>query len=358
MEIPLDRTFEGGTYQVAKRCTVITSIRTDDSEIVGRVYNGDPRVGMSDVVGVINSVLEPMLVGQDPLLRQKLWTDMSHKLVSFKEHDIAMQALAGVDCALWDVIGKLAGMSVAELLGACRRKVPLIAIGGYYEAGKSNKMLGEEMQELQRLGVTGCKLKIGQLSPQEDAERFRAAREGAGPEFVLAADANRAWTVEQAVEFAHAVEDLNMAWFEEPCHWFDDVNSMRRVREKITQPVCAGQSEISSQGVRHLIENRAIDILNFDVSESGGVSQWRMANTLAELHGLAVGHHEESQIATHLLCSTRRPTYVECFAPDRDPVFWRLPKSGPRLVDGFLELPDGSGFGLELDEDIIEEYRV
>src|SRR5438034_570604 len=98
--------------------------------------------------------------------------------------------------------------------------------------------------------MAGCKFKVGGLTPEQDAERVATARDAAGPDFILAVDANRGWSVEEAVRFARLVEHLDIRWFEEPCHWYDDVAMMARVRRATRIPITAGQSEITSRGVR------------------------------------------------------------------------------------------------------------
>src|SRR5262249_35781759 len=197
------------------------------------------------------------------------------------------------------------------------------------------------------------------LSPQADAERVAAARKAAGPDFILAVDANRGWTAEEAIEFATLVEPLTIRWFEEPCHWYDDAAQMARVRAKTRIPVTAGQSEISSHSVRRLLDAGAVDIVNYDVSEGGGVTDWRRAAALCAAAGVQVAHHEESQIAQHLISAIPHGTYVECFAdPGRDPVWQHMWLNRPPIVDGMMAVSAGPGFGLELDARMIAEYRV
>src|SRR5256886_5628523 len=128
--------------------------------------------------------------------------------------------------------------------------------------------------------MAGCKFKVGGLTPEQDAERVATARDAAGPDFILAVDANRGWSVEEAVRFARLVEHLDIRWFEEPCHWYDDVAMMARVRRATRIPITAGQSEITSRGVRRLIGRRAAGLVNFDPSEGGSVTEWRRAAPL------------------------------------------------------------------------------
>ena len=137
-----------------------------------------------------------------------------------------LEAIACVDCALWDLAGKAAQKPVRDLLGGYWERLPIISIGGYYVEGKTYADIGREMEAYRAVGMVGCKFKVGGLLPEEDARRVEAARKAAGDDFVLAVDANRGWNVEQAVEFARLIEPFNIRWFEEPCHWYDDAALM------------------------------------------------------------------------------------------------------------------------------------
>jgi len=215
------------------------------------------------------------------------------------------------------------------------------------------------MEAYRRAGMAGCKFKVGGLSPEQDAARVAAARDAAGADFWLAVDANRGWTGEEAIAFARLIEPLEIRWFEEPCHWYDDAALMARVRAKTSIPITAGQSEITSHGVRRLIDAGAVDIINYDASEGGGVTDWRRAAALAASAGLAMAHHEESQIAQQLIAAVPHGTCVECFAdPERDPVWQSMWLNRPAIKNGMTQVPTGPGFGLELDAKMIEKYRV
>jgi D-arabinonate dehydratase len=243
--------------------------------------------------------------------------------------------------------------------GRLRERLPIISIGGYYREGKTLADIGREMELYREAGMAGCKFKVGGLAPEADAERVRAARAAAGPGFVLAVDANRGWSVEDAVRFAHLVEPLDIAWFEEPCHWHDDARMMAEVRRATRIPITAGQSEITSHAVRRLLDAGAVDLVNFDASEGGGVTEWRRAAALCARAGVKMAHHEEPQIAGQLLAAVPHGTYVECFAdPERDPAWQALWANRPAVRDGTFPIPDGPGFGLVLDEALIQRYRV
>jgi D-arabinonate dehydratase len=288
-----------------------------------------------------------------------MWEKMFALSHTYRDRKTLMEAIACVDCAVWDLVGKATGRSVRDLIGGFAEKVAIISIGGYYMEGKTLADIGREMEAYRRAGMAGCKFKVGGLLPQEDAERVTAARKAAGPDFMLAVDANRGWTANDAITFARLVEPLDIRWFEEPCHWYDDAAQMARVRAKTSIPINAGQCEITSHGVRRLIDAGAVDIVNYDASEGGGVTDWRRAAALCAVAGVAVSHHEESQIAQHLIAAIPHGTCIECFAdPERDPVWQRMWVNRPAIVDGMMTVSTAPGFGLELDAAMIAKYRV
>lgn len=358
IDIPLSRNFGGATYKVLKRSTVITRLRTDDG-LVSEVYNGDNRAGAREIARLIRDELGPLVAGDDVFAIERIWAKLFALSTESRDRKLLMEAIACVDCAVWDVVGKATGRSVRELLGGFADRVPLITIGGYYAEGKTLADIGREIEAYRRAGMAGCKFKVGGLSPQADAERVATARKAAGPDFMLAVDANRGWTADEAIAFARLIEPLDIRWFEEPCHWYDDAAQMARVRAATRIPVNAGQSEITSHGVRRLIEAGAVDMINYDASEGGGVTDWRRAAALCAAAGLTMSHHEESQIAQHLIAAVPHGAFIECFAdPERDPVWHRMWTNRPAIKDGMMAVSPGPGFGLTLDAGMIAKYAV
>jgi len=358
VEIPLKKDFGGSTYTVLKRCTVITRLQADDG-LVSEVYNGDNRSHGREIVRLIREALAPRVTGMDILEVERTWQAMFDLTHTSADRKTLLEAVACVDCALWDVVGKSKGKSVSALLGGSRAHLPIISIGGYYRDGKTLADIGREMEQYRAAGMAGCKFKVGGLSPEDDFRRVEAARRAAGPDFKLVVDANRGWNAQEAIRFARLVEPLDIGWFEEPCHWYDDVALMARVRQAIRIPVTAGQCEITSHGVRRLVDAGAVDYVNFDASEGGGVTDWRRAAEICRSAGVQMAHHEESQISLQLLAGVPHGTYVECFAdPDRDPVWQAMWANRPAVKDGMMDVPKAPGFGIELDWKMVERYRV
>jgi len=355
IRVPLGRVYRGSYYEMTHRSTVITRVVTG-SGIVGEAYAGDEDASLHAIQRIIDREIAPRLLGEDAARVERCWQIARPATFDIlRDRRLGLVASACVDTAIWDAIGKALGEPLWRLWGGYRRSLPMISIGGYYGSETS---IEEEISELRERGLAGMKFKVGGLTPAEDAHRVRAARRAAGEDFVLAVDANQAWTPREAIEFARLVEPENIAWFEEPCRWHNDRRAMRDVRYRAPLRVCAGQSEFSAGGCRDLMVEGAIDVCNFDASWSGGPTEWRRVAAMATTFDVEMGHHEEPQVAAHLLASIPHGTYVECFEPDRDPIWWNLIANRPALSRGHIELSDAPGLGWELDEDYIRRHRV
>ena len=356
----LPRVFEGGTYRITHRATIITEILTEDG-LVGCMYSGDTRGDdQGKVRAVIERELKPALIGESIFTPERLWARMfRHAAAEPGRRNVLMEAISAIDIAIWDTIGKAVGLPIYQLWGGYRDAVPIIAIAGYYEEEKGLSALSDEMAWLREQGMAGVKMKVGRYSVGEDIERLAACRAGGGSDFQIAADANRAWDVRDALRFAEASRAYDLLWLEEPIQWNNEIAGMCRVREATGVPVTAGQSARSAMQVRDLISGRAIDYCNLDASYAGGPTEWRRAAAYAALHDVQMAHHEEPQVAMHLLASVPNGGYVECFpSPDRDPLWASLMTARPRIQDGLIHLPTSPGFGLAFDPEVIDKYTV
>jgi len=354
---PLAREFRGSYYRMTHRATLVVRITTEQG-LVGEAYVGDEDVNAQEIDSVLRHEIAPRVIGLDAMATEKCW--QAAYPVTFdilRDRRIGLVALAAMDTAIWDLVGKAVNQPLWRLWGGARESVPMTAIGGYY--GEPLGPIEEEVIYYRDvLGLAGMKFKVGGLSPEEDAERVQRARAAAGDDFVLCIDANQGYSVPQAVDLAKRLAETNIRWFEEPVLWHNDRRALRDVRYLGGIPVCAGQSEVTPSGCRDLMEAGAIDICNFDASWSGGPTAWRRTAAIATAYDVQMGHHEEPQVSTHLLASVPHGTYAECFHPDRDPFWWKLILNRPELVNGYLPLPSGPGLGWELDWEYIEAHRL
>jgi len=356
LRAPLGRRFSGSAYSMDNRCTILVRLTTADG-VVTETYSGDTDEEQSLIVGIIHDELAPAILGRSARDPEGRWRDMEPSTNNIlRDRGLALQAIAALDTAIWDALGRALEVPLYRLWGAVTDAVPISIIGGYYhlDAADTARTVGRYVEQ----GFGGMKFKVGGRTPAVDAERFRVAREAAGPAFVLMADANQGYTLAQAVEFARRVEDLGLRWFEEPCRWTNDRRWMRDVRSMTGIPVCAGQSETTLAGLRDLVVHGAIDVSNFDASWAGGPTIWRKAAGLCAAFGVQLGHHEEPQVSSHLLASVPDHTFAECFDEERDPFFWRLTDMSTRVSGGTYRLPDGPGFGIDFDWDYVRAHTV
>jgi L-alanine-DL-glutamate epimerase-like enolase superfamily enzyme len=354
IRFPLAQTYRGSAYKMTHRSTIVTRIRTEEG-ILGEAYCGDEDAGLAEIDAIVRLEIAPRLIGEDAFRVERCWELARPATYDIlRDRRLGLVAAACVDAAIWDAIGKALGQPLHRLWGGYRESLPVITIGGYY--GK--QPIADEVAELRDQGLAGMKFKVGGLTPEEDAARFRMARQAAGPDFVLCADANQGWSPAEAVRFARLVEDSDLYWFEEPCIWSNDRRAMRDVRYAAGVRICAGQSEFSAGGCRDLMAEGAIDFCNFDSSWSGGATEWRRVAAAALSYDVAMAHHEEPHIAAHLLGAIPHGTFLEIFSAERDPIWWNLVANRPPIVDGRMALPTGPGLGWELDEDFIDTYRV
>ncbi len=362
---PLPFTYQGSYYRMRNRCTIITRVRTSDG-IVGEAYNADEDEPLqSEILAILREELIPRVIGLDAFATERVWEAMLPATFDqLRPRWYAMQAIACIDTAVWDAVGKALGQPLWRLWGGYRDRVPMIGIGGYYipddEASKGQEIEREIDFFRGEHGMVGMKFKVGARSPREDAARLRRARDHAGDDFLFVVDANQGYTVPEALDFLTAVraEGIELRWFEEPTRWHADFRGLRDVRYRGNVNVAAGQSEISRVGMREMMAAGAIDVCNYDASWGGGPTEWRRIAALASSFDVQLGHHEEAQVAAHLLASQPHGTYVEAFSPARDPIFWQMLENRPALIDGNFPLSDRPGLGWVLDEGFIERYRV
>jgi len=356
--MPLPKTFRGSFYFMTHRCTIITRIYTACG-IVGECYNGDDYETQAAVLKILREEIAPRVVGLSAASPEICWkAALTPTFNILRDRKLALSAQACIDSAVWDALGKAAGQPLYRLWGGAKERLRVIAIAGYYEEGKALSDFADEMVQLQSMGLGGCKFKVGGLSPAADVERVKAARGAVGPEFKICVDANQGWELRDAIEFARGVAGLDIMWFEEPCRWYDDRKAMADVRRIGKIPVTAGQSEVSRAGCRDLMLEGAIDFCNFDASWGGGPTEWRRVAALASAFGVTMAHHEEPQVSAHLLASIPHSACLEVFHPDRDPLFYLLVANRNPFENGFYKVPEGPGWGLQLDESVIKKTRA
>lgn len=340
---------------------ILVRLRTNDGiegfGLATSYTNAEP------ILNVFRSGIGERIVGANPLAPERLYEDLfsltSQRLAHEKGwgREALVRISAAVDVACWDIMGKAAGLPLYQLLGGYRDRVPYYVTCAYYRDGKDLVELRDEMEKLKAQGHTGFKAKVGGMSLAEDMERLEVVRDVIGPDKDLMVDVNRAWDLDTATEAARLLVPLRPRWLEEPVRWADDRRELKLLSQRTQIPLSAGESELTSYGCRSLLEEQAIQILQFDVTMFGGFTEGRKMAALCELNHVQVTPHHDCFIHAQLVASTPAGCFVEAFTdPERDPLQAELFENPPKIADGWLTLNDAPGLGLTLSEDAVKKY--
>jgi L-alanine-DL-glutamate epimerase-like enolase superfamily enzyme len=315
------------------------------------------------ILDVFRSGIGERIIGANPLAPEKLYQDLfsltSQRLAHEKgwAREALIRISAAVDVACWDIIGKIAGLPLYQLFGGYRDQVPCYVTCAYYRDGKDLVELRDEMEALKSQGHLGFKAKVGGMTLKEDMQRLEVIRDVIGDDKDLMVDVNRAWDIETATEAVGLLEAINPRWLEEPMRWADDRRQLKLLSQRTRIPLSAGESELTSYACRSLLEEQAIQILQFDVTMFGGFTEGRKMAALCELNHVQVTPHHDCFIHAQLVASTPAGCFVEAFTdPERDPLQAELFENPPLIKDGWLALNDAPGLGLTLSEDAIAKY--
>ncbi|HEX8213459.1 MAG TPA: mandelate racemase/muconate lactonizing enzyme family protein [Longimicrobium sp.] len=376
----MDVAMADAIHYMPSRPTLLVQVHTD-AGIVGlgeaAAYGGFLESTESLIIGE----LKRTVLGQDPFRIERLWQMMASRAHQRGRRGMLMQAISGVDIALWDIVGQATGTPLYRLLGGYRDHLPVYASAGFYAADKDAAALAEEVGGYAERGFGCIKIKVGRqpdalLNPlpdmnapdyatvsfEEDVERVRAARAAMGPKVKLAIDANNAWTPSLALRFMEAVKDQDIYWLEEPVGT-EDIEGSALVAHRVTTPVAGYETESSLPGFRELISRRAVDIVQPDVIWSGGITETRKIAALAHAYGLPViPHNFSSAVAAianmHFIASIPNGSWLEL---DQNPNPLRTELFQEPLTvrpDGTIALPERPGLGVVLNPETVERYRV
>jgi len=348
-------------FIVPKANEILVRLQTDEGvEGIGLATSYTP---IEAAIHAFRSGLGELIIGADPLapeqLYQKLFALTSQRLAHEKgwSREALVRISAAVDIAAWDIMGKVAGLPLYRLFGGYRSEVPCYVTCAYYRDGKDLAELRDEMQMLKAQGHTAFKAKAGGVPLAEDMERLAVVREVIGNDKDLMIDVNRGWDLATAIEGARLLEPLRPRWLEEPVRWADDRRELKLLAQRTRIPLSAGESELTSYGCRALLEEQAIEILQFDCTMMGGFTEGRKLAALCELNHVQVAPHHDCFIHAHIVASSPAGCIVESFTdPERDPLQAELFEDPPRIANGRLTLKEAPGLGLTLSEAALAKF--
>mgnify|MGYP001170566540 FL=1 len=348
-------------FKVPSANELLVRMKTDDG--VEGFGLATSYTDITPLVNVVKGGLSDEILGMDALSPERLYEKLFGLTFSRKAaknswgREALIRITSAVDIACWDIVGKTANLPLYRLFGGYRNKVPCYVTCAYYRDGKDNAELRDEIQMLVEQGHKGFKGKVGGLSLNEDIARMEIVREMIGPDNDLMIDVNRAWDIKTAIEGARLLKPLKPVWLEEPVRWTDDRRELKLLSQQTNIPLSGGESEITSYGCRAMIEEQAIQILQFDCTMFGGFTEGRKLAALCELNHVDVAPHHDCFIHAPLVAGTPAGRIVESFTdPERDPLQAELYENPPHIAEGWLTLNEAPGLGLTLSESAIKKF--
>jgi len=321
------------------------------------------------VVSAIRDVIAPYLKGKDAFAREAISEQLFWLLTPRGQTGHAVHAISAIDCALWDIAGKKYGEPIWRLLGGARKEVPVYTTCGMNFLSRDE--LAQVARDLRKTGQRRLKMVVAAGADQldaggkpvesilaEDVARVRAMREAAGADAEVYIDANQSLDEFQARPFVRQIAPYDIGFFEEPLR-ANDIHRLADFRREAPMPIAAGQNEGALSRWRDMLENNAVDLLQFNVCMAGGFTAGMKIAGMAQAFGVPIDNagaysnfnmHLHAGVANGGMCEWHLNAVAMCRV---------LYNGTPELTGGDrIELPEKPGLGFELNRDALREFAV
>lgn len=320
---------------------------------------------------IIDKALRPLLVGADPLDSEVLWHRMYHMTRDYGRKGSVIASISAVDIALWDIAGKFYDVPIYKLLGgAFRTRVEPYATGFYRIKGQGEATrLAEEAIRHFESGFKLMKVKLGYGVADDVVCMQKIAGAIQGKPITLMVDTNHAYGRAEAIQLGRALEQYNLRWYEEPVAP-EDVRGYAEVRNRLSIPIAGGENEHTLYGFREFLGAGAVDIAQPDIGSCGGISAARHIMALAQSHGVQINPHvwgsAIAQAASLQVIAAVPVAHHSLFGQepileyDRSshPFRQQLVRESIQQFEGWVDVPSKPGLGVEVDREILDQYRV
>ena len=360
-----------------KRTSHIVEIETDEGISGWGECFGPGNIAFANK-GIVEKVIQPMVLGMQALDRDVIWHKVYNLMRDHGQKGMPLQALSGVDIALWDLAGKAANLPLYKMIGGAHRdKVEVYGYGMMLRPENINSLISrfkEESAEIKEMGFKALKMKVG-VGPKDDIKLIEAVRGGIGDNFRFMVDANHGYTTHDALYVGRAMEEFSPYWFEEPVAP-EDLDGYRELRAALKVNISGGEAEFNRWGWRKLLESRGLDIAQPEVCALGGISEYLRVLALCHSHFTPVVNHVwGSAIAVavnlHLLAAMpplpgglfpwepmlEFDTTHNRFIDDLLSVSLDIKKQ-VKTNNGTVSLPSGPGLGVTPKRDFLDKFRI
>ncbi len=357
-------------YWHKKRDFTLIEIETEDG-----ITGWGEALGLSHVIKVIvEKYLKGVLIGEDPLLVEVLWDKMFRQISNSEPCGLGIAAIAGVDIALWDIMGKIYNKPVYQLLGGSYRdKVEAYATGCFFKSRDFQQIVDDSKQEVQKYvdkGFKKVKMKIG-LGVEKDLERIDAVRQFIGDEITLMVDSNNSYDYISALKLGRELEKRkNILFFEGPLP-VTNINGHAKLCDELDLPIANGENANRLDDFYQLLVNNAVDILQPDICYAGGLTEVKKIKDLCLLFQVPLFPHVWGSVvgmkaALSLLATLPdwNTSFFSAFAPlfefeqNSSPMQTELDDDPLVLENGFIKLSEQPGLGLKINHEILRKYQI
>jgi L-alanine-DL-glutamate epimerase-like enolase superfamily enzyme len=298
---------------------------------------------------VVQTILEyevkPVIMGKDPAfprrIRAELWKAMNYHGVT----GVAQFAMAATDIALWDILGKSAGLPVYKMLGAYRDRMPVYSMcGWYYDNDADLSHFKREVTDAVEQGYKAVKIKVGKYSLDDDVRRIRLALDTIGKDRRLMVDANQVFDHKEALRRGRVYQEMGCFWFEEPLPPHD-MEGFARLAQALDMRIATGENLNTKYEFADLIARRGADIVQPDNRRAGGVTEWMEIAAIADGYGVEVASHGGGSTNLNMLLAMPNAIYMETGGPCK-------------MIDGEVPAPEEPGMSSEVSAEEIRKYKV
>ncbi len=308
--------------------------------------------------------LREILVGENPFDVERLWEKMYRGSIYYGRRGVAIAAISGIDIALWDILGKAHGRPISELLHA-KIKDRIAVYASLYPIGETPEDVKENCERAIQKGFHAVKpdgSPLGQ-SAKLDAAILQAVRSAIGEENELMVDVvEPGWDLKQAISRARMYANYGVYFLEAP-FGPDELLNYRALSEEVELRIAYGEQHTTRHEFTELMDEGKLNVVQPDISRAGGITELRRIAQIASDRGvLMIPHCWKTGISIaanlHLLSTNPNSPYLEFSQPPSSPLRYELLTHDFIVHDGYVQVPQGPGLGVELNENIVEKYRT
>ena len=323
--------FDGRGGSVAVRLLTDAGITGWATSSFGTI-GGAPRVLQT----ILEQEVKPILIGQDPAFPKKIRADLWAALEYHGVQGVVQFAMAAVDIAVWDIIGKAAGQPVYKLIGGFRDRMPVYSMCGWYYEEKPNdlSLYKRALEDAMLQGYRAVKIKVGKFPIDDDVKRIRLAQDVVGKDRRIMVDANQVFNRNEAMRRGRVYQEMGCYWFEEPLPPHD-VEGCADLARQLDIRIATGENLYTRYAFANLIEHRAADVVQPDNRRAGGLTEWMEIAAVADVFGMEVASHGGGAVNMNMLLAMPNAIYMETSGPQTN------------MVDGEVVGPQEPGMSTE-----------